>query len=62
MDSLLLLGTLFFFVTLKFNKNSQLEGVYFIVSLGVCLISTYFLDQIIAEGKVFINTKDINKN
>lgn len=62
LDLLLLLGIVFFFVTLKFNKNSQLEGVYLIVSLGVCSTSKYFLNKIIAKGKVFINTEDTNKN
>jgi len=62
MHSLFQLGILFFFVTRIFNKNSQLEGVYFIFSLGVCLISTYSLDSIIAKGKVFINTDGISKN
>jgi len=60
MDSLLQLSILFFFVTLKFNNN-QLEGVYFIVSLGVCMISAYTLDSFIAKGKVFINTEGISK-
>ena len=60
MDSLLFLSTLFFFVTLKLN-NFQLEGVYFLGSLGVCMISAYTLDSFVAKGKVFINTEGTSK-
>ena len=60
MDSLMFLSTLVFFATLKFN-NFQLEGVYFIGSLVVCMISAYTLDSYIEKGKVFIDTEGISK-